>query len=424
MRWRLLALILAACLVAPVAPARAQTDPVASTTSSTSSTSSTTSTTAPEVRRQREIEDQIRRLTDAIGEASADEAELLRALSGTQKRLDEFDGVIARVDGDLTTASGRLAVAEAQVTRLEGRFIALTEQLRETTRSLDVLRDDVSDIAAELYRRAGGGRAAAVTALALEARTPQDLFAGTRYLAIAAEADRAEIDDLDALRRRVEHARSGLEDQREEARAARDVVADEQAKIVRLKREQQRARSQVADEVANQEALLSQIDAKTDRWNSEIAALKAESNSIATLLRGRQGGQQLVGGGSGILGRPVSGLLTSTFGSRLHPILGTTRMHNGVDFGAGHGTPVLAAADGEVVWAGPRGGYGNAVIIDHGNTLATLYAHLSSTGVSVGEAVSRGQVVGAVGSTGMSTGPHLHFEVRESGNPVNPLAYL
>jgi len=99
-------------------------------------------------------------------------------------------------------------------------------------------------------------------------------------------------------------------------------------------------------------------------------------------------------------------------------------MHNGVDFRGSTGTPIQAAGPGTVVYAGPRGGYGNTVVIDHGGSLATLYAHQSAIYVSVGTTVAAGQVIGAVGSTGFSTGPHLHFEVRLGGTPVNPLGYL
>jgi murein DD-endopeptidase MepM/ murein hydrolase activator NlpD len=99
-------------------------------------------------------------------------------------------------------------------------------------------------------------------------------------------------------------------------------------------------------------------------------------------------------------------------------------MHTGIDFGASEGTPIKAAADGVVVSAGVQGGYGNTTIIDHGNSLATLYAHQSRMIVSSGQSVKRGQVIGYVGSTGNSTGPHLHFEVRVNGTPVDPMKYL
>lgn len=128
--------------------------------------------------------------------------------------------------------------------------------------------------------------------------------------------------------------------------------------------------------------------------------------------------------GSGQLLRPVDGRLSSPFGERDHPLTGETKHHDGVDFAAGQGTPIRAAADGVVSFAGQRGGYGNVVIVDHPGGLQTLYAHQSHVGVTEGEWVGRGQVIGAVGSTGRSTGPHLHFEVREGGRAVDPLPCL
>ncbi|MCL5037133.1 MAG: peptidoglycan DD-metalloendopeptidase family protein [Chloroflexi bacterium] len=121
---------------------------------------------------------------------------------------------------------------------------------------------------------------------------------------------------------------------------------------------------------------------------------------------------------------PVSGPLTSAFGYRNHPILGRVIMHTGIDIGVGWGTPVRAAAGGLVIYSGWYGGYGYTVIIDHGGSCSTLYAHLSSLYVSKGTTVERGQTVAAVGSTGRSTGPHLHFEVRENGTPIDPRGKL
>jgi murein DD-endopeptidase MepM/ murein hydrolase activator NlpD len=118
--------------------------------------------------------------------------------------------------------------------------------------------------------------------------------------------------------------------------------------------------------------------------------------------------------------RPVNGRITSGFGYRYHPILHRRKLHTGVDFGASHGTPIRAAAAGTVLLAGYSGGYGKCVIIYHGDGVSTLYGHCSSLGVSEGQEVKRGQVIARVGSTGMSTGPHLHFEVRRNGTPVRP----
>ncbi|HEY6916635.1 MAG TPA: peptidoglycan DD-metalloendopeptidase family protein [Allosphingosinicella sp.] len=127
-----------------------------------------------------------------------------------------------------------------------------------------------------------------------------------------------------------------------------------------------------------------------------------------------------VGKESGLLQRPVPGIVTSNFGARRHPILGYTRMHKGLDFRAGYGTPILAAADGRVNRAGWAGGYGRQVRIDHGGGLATSYSHMSRIAAAPGAYVQKGQVIGYVGSTGLSTGPHLHYEMYRNGMPVNP----
>ena len=121
---------------------------------------------------------------------------------------------------------------------------------------------------------------------------------------------------------------------------------------------------------------------------------------------------------------PINGArLTSSFGMRVHPVLGYSRMHAGVDFGAPVGTPILAAGDGVVTRVGWMGGYGNVVDISHGDTYSTRYAHISrfSSGLSVGDRVTQGQVIAFVGNTGRSTGPHLHYEIRRNGAPINPM---
>jgi murein DD-endopeptidase MepM/ murein hydrolase activator NlpD len=118
---------------------------------------------------------------------------------------------------------------------------------------------------------------------------------------------------------------------------------------------------------------------------------------------------------------PVAGRITSSFGYRYHPILHFSRLHAGIDFGAAWGSPIVAAADGQVIGAGYAGGYGRQVRIAHAGGIVTTYSHMSSIIASPGLPVRQGQVIGYVGSSGLSTGPHLHFEVRINGQPVNPL---
>jgi murein DD-endopeptidase MepM/ murein hydrolase activator NlpD len=155
-----------------------------------------------------------------------------------------------------------------------------------------------------------------------------------------------------------------------------------------------------------------------------------EGKSKIQLLRwGQDGGfytPDAMSGGmqqeSSMFGSPVSGHITSGFGMRRHPILGYVRMHSGVDFAASWGSPIYAVNDGMVNYAGWHGGHGNYVRLDHGGGISTGYGHMSRIAVSPGMVVRRGQVIGYVGSTGLSTGPHLHYELYRGGFNVDPMS--
>lgn len=168
---------------------------------------------------------------------------------------------------------------------------------------------------------------------------------------------------------------------------------------------------------------------RLDRKALEAAEeqLARDSDTIAVMIQQRLGvlnpGIQWRKG-KGVLSYPSDGPLTSGFGYRIHPILGYERFHAGLDFGDDYGKPIRAAARGKVLFAGWYGGFGQTVILDHGNNVTTVYAHASALYVTEGQQVQRGTPIAAVGSTGFSTGPHLHFEVRIAGSPVDPLDYL
>ncbi len=159
-----------------------------------------------------------------------------------------------------------------------------------------------------------------------------------------------------------------------------------------------------------------------------FAGLKRARGKDVDMLRWVRDGREEwfeasgVGERRGVLAAPVAGRMTSGYGARRHPILGYTRMHAGIDFGAAYGSPIYAATDGVVSYAGRHGGHGNYVRIEHGGGLGTGYAHMSRIAASVGQRVRRGQVIGYVGSTGLSTGPHLHYELYRNGQTVNPLS--
>lgn len=216
----------------------------------------------------------------------------------------------------------------------------------------------------------------------------------------------------------------------------------EREKLARLQY-QQMLKRQVLGKKANEQAeakeehetlkkkelqSLAAITRQRQAYEREIRALERESQSIADELKRRyasQGSSGQIALGTGRFTNPVPGHpVTSPFGWRVHPIWGTRRLHTGIDFGAPSGTPIRACDSGVVISAGWRGGYGKAVLIDHGQGMVTLYGHSSAYYVSAGQSVKKGQVIAAVGSTGQSTGPHLHLELRQNGVPVNAAPYF
>jgi murein DD-endopeptidase MepM/ murein hydrolase activator NlpD len=203
-------------------------------------------------------------------------------------------------------------------------------------------------------------------------------------------------------------------------------VVRQQAEIVAVRVRQVRAlrdelvgsAGRLRAERSRHRVSLASLSASERADASEIDALQQASAELAARLRAAQAGTvRRASSASGFVW-PVSAPITSPFGWRWG------RMHEGIDLGAAEGTPIAAAAAGTVVYAGWLEGYGNLTVIDHGGGLATAYGHQSRIVVSAGEQVSQGEIIGYVGSTGHSTGPHLHFEVRVDGQPVDPLGYL
>ena len=183
--------------------------------------------------------------------------------------------------------------------------------------------------------------------------------------------------------------------------------------------------------IANRTQILQATEQEAEAARESVSEMDAESANIQQMLQqlqsipvltipGIPGGRQYKLHWAGRWVRPAEGRITSPFGYRYHPILHVYKLHTGVDIGAPYGASVRAAASGVVVHASWLGAYGNGIIIAHGDGLATLYGHLSHIGVSVGQEVHAGQVIGRVGATGLATGPHLHFEVRKYGTPVPP----
>jgi murein DD-endopeptidase MepM/ murein hydrolase activator NlpD len=396
------------------------------------------------------VDQQIDATKQQVDTASAEEQRLLGLIQASTARratLDakvaSFDSQIAGVQRQLDTAQSKLSALEAEQRVTEGRLTGAKE-------ALGAAKEELGRQAIAAYT--GQSEAASYAAMLFKSESLGDLASKRSYMRAVVGSQTETIADTERLRDQVSDLGKQLDVSRAEARGQRDLVAGQRASLQTSRDAQASARSEVQAEIAQTDSLRSEVLARKDEFESELNNLEQESAAIAATLRQRQAEAAAaaaraatsttvapVAGAApsptaaapsptkapGRLIVPVPGApITSPFGYRIHPIYGTSKLHTGIDYGADEGTPIRAAADGVVVSAGWYGGYGNATIIDHGGGIATLYGHQSSIGVSAGQKITQGQTIGRVGCTGDCTGPHVHFEVRLNGDPVNPAGYL
>ena len=221
---------------------------------------------------------------------------------------------------------------------------------------------------------------------------------------------------------------TSLKTQAEQLDQQRVKVEQQKTQIALLTQELLAQKSEFQAQADYQKQSIDRLKRDKRALEAAEAQLEKDSQGVSALIQQRvaaaqANGQSLIRG-TGQMTFPSAGEITSSFGWRLHPILGYQRFHAGVDFGADYGSEIRAADRGIVIFAGWYGGYGDAVIIDHGSGITTLYGHTSGFYIAEGDRVERGQPIATVGSSGLSTGPHLHFEVRQAGEPVDPMAYF
>ena len=233
---------------------------------------------------------------------------------------------------------------------------------------------------------------------------------------------------MDILKRIIKHDYDLIM----KVKADREIVMNTKAKLEKdkadvelLVADAEIKQKNMLDKKQAQQVLLDKAEYDRDVSQQAYEELMAASQEITRMIqRSQMVGGSYVASGSGAMIWPLNGPITSEFGWRTHPIFGTQRYHSGLDIGGDYGLPIVAAASGTVIHSGWISGYGYTVIIDHGGGITTLYGHNESLLVGEGESVSQGQTIAMCGSTGNSTGPHCHFEVRENGEPVSPYSYL
>jgi len=395
------------------------TTPSTSTTVPSTSTTSTTTPTTPTVatipanpngERSALSPDQTLAAQAELATLTDAQRALLRQLQTAKDVLAIRRFALVALARDVATARDRLEAARVAESQANARVAETREQVQR-------VKDEVAGLTATAYMNQTGSRVLGAIG-SLDADNASALARAQTYARSDVVVLGARVDSLTALQRRLESQQRAAED----ARALAEVGAqDLNARLA----EQQQAFDDAADATARaQAAALRSLGADA----SLIAQMvdprfgADDVSAVLAFVQADQPGPLLL---DGIFILPLPGAsLSSPFGLRIDPIGGSVGFHPGLDFGAEMRAPIHAAGAGTVVVAGDCGGYGNCVVIDHGASLATLYGHQSQVLVKVGDVVTAGQVLGLVGSTGISTGPHLHFEVRLRGAPIDPVPTL
>jgi murein DD-endopeptidase MepM/ murein hydrolase activator NlpD len=341
----------------------------------------------------------------------AQESEIRSALEGLDLALGYQQG---KVD------AARQALHAAQVTAAESRH-----RYETTTQHIDTVRARAQGTVVDSYIGGVGSGAdqwlaASNATEASQRRQLLDVIRG-RF------AD--DLEQLRVLRQDQARAKQQADDAVAEAARQQETLSAALAELDAQREAQARLEEGLRSKIGDYQARADQLQAAEDELTAVINQHLAEEATAQARAAGEVGTAsvpmpKLTASSAGGFIMPTDGEVSSSFGYRRHPILGTVRLHAGTDFGAGYGSPIWAAKDGEVIFAGWNGGYGNCVIIAHEGGLSTLYGHQSDIAVSVGQEVSQGEIIGYVGSTGQSTGPHLHFEVRVGGQPEDPMLFL
>lgn len=343
-----------------------------------------------------------------------------------QQVIEDVSAKLKQIQADLYAANARLQSIRSRQSEINAQIVQTQNEIVKMEAYLKTRQNVLNRRVRAIYMH---GQLNYLEVI-LGANSFSDFANRVELLKRVIRSDYNLILEIQKQKAAIEAKKAQLEEDKRQLDALAAEAEKTQQEIAAKKAEQQK----VLDAAKSNKAAAAQME---QDLNAQLASVRnLIQQRLAAAEAARQAAQQDSsnegGGGSddnyvqgtGAMGWPCSGPITSPFGYRTHPIFGTTIFHAGIDIGVDYGTPIHAADSGVVVYSGWISGYGNAVIIDHGGGISTLYGHNQSLAVSEGQSVSKGSVIAYAGSTGNSTGPHCHFEVDVNGSPVNPMGYL
>lgn len=371
--------------------------------------------------------DSIKEKEDQINQMQEEKKTLQSGLSDVQKMVQELETVkgdlqtyVTKLDANLSTIEAKIAEVK-ELIREKEEEIAVTTQVLEEAEETEVQQYEAMRQRIRFMYEKGSTFS---MELLLSAESFGDMLNKADYIAKLSDYDRRMLEEYEATREEIEVCKASLEEEQAMLEEARAVVEQEQASLNALINEKTTQINAFEADISNKEQIIAAYEAEIKEQNETIAALEAAVAEERKRIAQENGKLTSYDGGVFQWPAPSYTRISEEYGDRIHPILKTPQFHNGLDLAAPNGSPILAAYDGEVVAAAYSGTMGNYIMIDHGDSLYTIYMHASALYVNKGDLVVKGEKIAAVGSTGRSTGPHLHFSVRLNGSYVSPWNYL
>lgn len=337
-----------------------------------------------------------------------------------EKSRNDLSAYVVQLDDQLSGIQAKIAQYNTLITEKEARIRETTEELNEAIRQQEDQYEAMKKRIRFMYEKGD----TLYLEMLFTSTGFSDMMNKADYIEALSRYDRNKLEEYVRTKEMVQLCKEELEADKEVLDEAKAAMEAEEAGVSALIEQKEARIISISTDISNKEAAIKEYEDMIAQENAEIAALEKAVAEERARLEAENARARIYNGGMFAWPCPGYKRISDEYGNRIHPILGIQQFHNGVDMSAPGGTAILAAYDGDVIAAAYSGSMGNYIMIDHGSGLYTIYMHCSALYVSKGQAVTKGQNIAAVGSTGRSTGNHLHFSVRLNGSYVSPWNYL